>query len=150
MHGSSEIEPDQDVSFDAQAAMLAQFLDALRVDKVDLVGNDSGVGIAQIFAAHHPQRLRTLTLTNGDVHDNWPPNDYSIMETPLPITNHEGKIWVEEGDKPGTSTLLWEVSYDIKKGSEAETEQTNKAIADILRDGLKGIADVAAKNDYAR
>src|SRR5206468_2922881 len=25
------------------------------------------------FAAGHPERLRTLTLTNGDTHDNWPP-----------------------------------------------------------------------------
>ena len=45
-HGSSEIKPTQDVSFDAQAIMLAQFLDALDIDQVDLVGNDSGVGIA--------------------------------------------------------------------------------------------------------
>src|SRR6266849_5760472 len=45
-HGSSEIMPTQDVSFDAQAIMLAQFLDALDIDQVDLVGNDSGVGIA--------------------------------------------------------------------------------------------------------
>lgn len=57
--------------------MLAQFLDALGIDQVDLVGNDSGSGIAQILAAHHPQRLRTLTLTNGDVQDNWPPKDFS-------------------------------------------------------------------------
>ena len=74
-HGSSEIMPTQDVSFDAQAIMLAQFLDALDIDQVDLVGNDSGVGIALIFAANFPESVRSLTLTNGDVHDNWPPKD---------------------------------------------------------------------------
>ena len=31
--------------------MLSEFLDALKIDQVDLVGNDSGGGIAQIFAA---------------------------------------------------------------------------------------------------
>jgi len=71
--GYTEIEPDQDVSFTAQARMLEQFLDALGIDRVDLVANDSGGAVAQIFAAHHPERLRTLTLTNCDVHDNWPP-----------------------------------------------------------------------------
>lgn len=71
--GYSEIAPTQDVSFTAQAAMLAQFLDARGIDTVDLVANDSGGAIAQIFAAHHAHRLRTLTLTNCDVHDNWPP-----------------------------------------------------------------------------
>lgn len=76
-HGATEVDPAQDVSFDAQAQMLVEVLDALGIDKVDLVANDSGSGIVQIFAAHHPQRLRTLTLTNGDVHDNWPPKDFS-------------------------------------------------------------------------
>lgn len=76
-HGSSEIEPTQDVSFDAQAVMLAQFLDALAINQVDLVGNDSGVGVSLIFAANHPERVRSLALTNGDVHDNWPPEGFS-------------------------------------------------------------------------
>jgi pimeloyl-ACP methyl ester carboxylesterase len=71
--GYTEISPTQGVSFTAQARMIAQFLDALGLDRVDLIGNDSGGAIAQIFAAHHPERLRTFTLTNCDVHDGWPP-----------------------------------------------------------------------------
>jgi pimeloyl-ACP methyl ester carboxylesterase len=72
-HGATRIADGQDVSFTAQAEMLAAFCDSLGLDQVDLVANDSGGGIAQIFAAHHPDRLRTLTLTNCDAHDNWPP-----------------------------------------------------------------------------
>ncbi len=71
--GYSEIGAREDLSFTAQARMLVQFLDALDIDRVDLVANDSGGAIAQIFAAHHPERLKTLTLTNCDVHDGWPP-----------------------------------------------------------------------------
>jgi pimeloyl-ACP methyl ester carboxylesterase len=71
--GYSEIAPAQDVSFTAQARMLAEVLDALGIARVDLVANDSGGAIAQIFAAHHPQRLASLVLTNCDVHDGWPP-----------------------------------------------------------------------------
>src|ERR1035438_1211613 len=48
-HGDTEITPDQDVSVTANAEMLKEFLDALNIDQVDLVGNDSGGGIAQIF-----------------------------------------------------------------------------------------------------
>src|SRR4051812_13029886 len=66
-HGETRIQPGQDVSVTANATMLAQFLDAMRIDRVDLVGNDSGGGIAQIFAANHPQRIRSLALTNCDV-----------------------------------------------------------------------------------
>ena len=75
-HGDTVIKPDQDVSVTANAAMLREVLDALKIDQVDLVGNDSGGGIAQIFAALHPDRVRTLTLTNCDTHDNWPPEAF--------------------------------------------------------------------------
>jgi pimeloyl-ACP methyl ester carboxylesterase len=72
-HGNTQISVSQDVSVTANAHMLAQFLDALKIDQVDLVGNDSGGGICQIFAVLHPTRVRSLVLTNCDAHDNWPP-----------------------------------------------------------------------------
>lgn len=72
-HGATQISPEQDVSVTANANMLREFLDALGIDAVDLVGNDSGGGIAQIFAALNPARVRSLTLTDCDAHDNWPP-----------------------------------------------------------------------------
>ena len=75
-HGDTEIAPDQDVSVTANAKMLNEFLDALHIDQVDLVGNDSGGGISQIFAALYPQRVRSLTLTDCDTHDNWPPEAF--------------------------------------------------------------------------
>jgi pimeloyl-ACP methyl ester carboxylesterase len=71
--GHSEIAPAQDVSFTAQARMIAEVIDALGIEDIDLIGNDSGGAIAQIFAAHYPGRLRSLVLTNCDVHDGWPP-----------------------------------------------------------------------------
>src|SRR4030081_2379690 len=75
-HGDTEIDPSQDVSVTANANMLREALAALKIDKVDLVGNDSGGGIAQIFAATQPDRVRSLTLTNCDAHDNWPPEAF--------------------------------------------------------------------------
>src|SRR5580765_1453755 len=75
-HGNTEISASQDVSVTANAHMLAQFLDAMEIDQVDLVGNDSGGGICQIFAALYPKRLRSLALTNCDAHDNWPPDAF--------------------------------------------------------------------------
>lgn len=40
---------------------------------VELVANDTGGAIAQVFAALHPNRVATLTLTNCDTQDNLPP-----------------------------------------------------------------------------
>src|SRR5262249_56997516 len=51
-------------------------------DKVDLVASDSGGATAQMFAAADPQRLRSLVLTNCDVHDGWPPPQV------LPLMEH--------------------------------------------------------------
>src|SRR5262245_3655997 len=70
--GYTDVRPGQSVSFREQAGMLAALLDELGVDAVDLVGNDTGGGIAQIFAASHPTRVRTLTLTNCEVANLWP------------------------------------------------------------------------------
>ena len=75
-HGETEIGQNQEVSVTDNSNMLRELLDALKVDKVDLVGNDSGGGIAQIFAAMNPNRVRSLTLTNCDTHDNWPPEAF--------------------------------------------------------------------------
>lgn len=70
--GYTEIKPDQDLRFDRQAAMVAAFMDRLGLAQVDLVGNDSGASISQVFAATYPTRLRSLTITNCEVHDLWP------------------------------------------------------------------------------
>ncbi|NUO75976.1 MAG: alpha/beta hydrolase [Lysobacter sp.] len=75
-HGCTQANEGQDLSVTANAHMLAQFLDALGIDRVDLVGNDSGGGICQIFAALYPQRIRSLVLSNCDAHDNWPPEAF--------------------------------------------------------------------------
>ena len=72
-HGQTRERADADVSFAGQARTMVELLDALDVSRADVVANDSGGAIAQILAARHPDRVRTLTLTNCDVHDGWPP-----------------------------------------------------------------------------
>src|SRR3979411_824975 len=65
-HGDTEIAPDHDVSVSANAKMLKEVLDALEIDRVDLVGNDSGGALAKVFAALNRERVRTLTPTTCD------------------------------------------------------------------------------------
>jgi pimeloyl-ACP methyl ester carboxylesterase len=72
-HGDSPARMGQDLSFRGQAEALEAFCEALDLTDIDLVANDSGGAIAQIFAVRHRERLRSLTLTNCDVHDNYPP-----------------------------------------------------------------------------
>jgi pimeloyl-ACP methyl ester carboxylesterase len=76
VHGATTTVATQDMAVTANAQMLAGFLDALKVDRVDLVGNDSGGGICQIFAALYLERVHSLTLTDCDAHDDWPPEAF--------------------------------------------------------------------------
>jgi len=75
-HGDSRVDIGEGFSLDAHAELLADLLDALGIDRVDLVGNDTGGAISQTFAVRYPARLRTLTLTNCDVHTNFPPDAF--------------------------------------------------------------------------
>jgi pimeloyl-ACP methyl ester carboxylesterase len=79
LHGRSPVTAEQDLSLAALAAGLDDFCEVLGLTGVDLVANDTGGAIAQIFAARRPQRLATLTLTNCDTVDNLPPEAFKPM-----------------------------------------------------------------------
>ena len=89
--GYTQVAEGQDVSPDAQVAMLAALLDTLGIASVDLTANDSGGAIAQLFAVRHRERVRTLLLTNCDVEANSPP----AAMLPVIALAKEGR-WVDE------------------------------------------------------
>ena len=65
--------PGADRSPPGLARMVADAMDALGLHDVTLVGNDTGGSIAQLVAAHHPDRLARLVLTSCEFRDNCPP-----------------------------------------------------------------------------
>lgn len=71
--GHTQVADGQGVAPADQVRMLADLLDRLGVDDVDLVANDSGGAVAQLFAVAHPQRVRSLLLTNCDAEIDCPP-----------------------------------------------------------------------------
>lgn len=71
--GYTEVAPGQGVAPDAQVEMLGELLDTLGIGAVDLVANDSGGAIAQMFLVRYPRRVRTLLLTNCDTEPDCPP-----------------------------------------------------------------------------
>jgi haloalkane dehalogenase len=71
--GHTQTPQGQPISPATQAEMLAMLLDFLHIDSVDLVANDSGGLVSQVFVAKYPHRVRTLLLTNCDVDQNSPP-----------------------------------------------------------------------------
>jgi pimeloyl-ACP methyl ester carboxylesterase len=79
-HGQSPCPPaGRELTLSLQADMLLAVLDALGIDSADVVGNDSGGSVAQLIVARAPQRVRTLTLTNCEAHDNFPPAAFASV-----------------------------------------------------------------------
>jgi pimeloyl-ACP methyl ester carboxylesterase len=73
LHGHTPAAPSQDFTLPGLARFVADCCDALGLADVDLVANDTGGAVSQVFAANHADRLHTLTLTNCEAHGNVPP-----------------------------------------------------------------------------
>lgn len=76
LHGRTPVRPDQDLSLTGLAKVVEDFCAALDLTGLDLVANDTGGAVAQIVAAHQPQRLATFTLTNCETQGNVPPRAF--------------------------------------------------------------------------
>jgi pimeloyl-ACP methyl ester carboxylesterase len=79
LHGGTPSRADLSVGGLAQA--VTELCDGLGLAQLDLVGNDTGGAVAQVFAARQPGRLRSLTLTNCDCEGNFPPPEFAPVIT---------------------------------------------------------------------
>jgi pimeloyl-ACP methyl ester carboxylesterase len=73
--GSNEIPLNDgaDTSPPALAKLIADFMAALDLRDVTLVGNDTGGALCQLVIANHPERIARLVLTPCDAYENFPP-----------------------------------------------------------------------------
>jgi pimeloyl-ACP methyl ester carboxylesterase len=73
------MNPDADLTPPGIAALIASFLEALDLEDVTIVGNDSGGAMSQVLVTRHPERIGRLVLTNCDTHENFPPGIFKTM-----------------------------------------------------------------------
>jgi pimeloyl-ACP methyl ester carboxylesterase len=73
------MKPEADLSPPGVAATIADFLDALDLEDVTIVGNDSGGAMSQVLVTRHPDRIGRLVLTNCDTYENFPPGIFKAM-----------------------------------------------------------------------
>jgi pimeloyl-ACP methyl ester carboxylesterase len=74
------MHPDADLSPPGLARLVAEFIEALGLEQITLVANDTGGAIAQITAANHPQRIGRLALTNCDAFENFLPPAFRPLQ----------------------------------------------------------------------
>ncbi len=74
-----------DLRVPALANLIADALEALELDGVTLVGNDTGGGLSQVVAVSRPERIGALVLTSCDAFENFPPRFFRIVLAPAAI-----------------------------------------------------------------
>lgn len=102
-HGFSDRRDRFDRSLAAQTEMVCALLDALGIDRADIVGHDTGGGVALIMAVKHPERLRRLILANVVCYDSWPIADMLALGDPQLREKSPAEIveFVRSGLEPG-------------------------------------------------
>ena len=73
-------DPDADLSPRGVAGLIADFLDALDLERVTLVANDTGGAIASCWSPSAPQRVARLVLTPCDAYENFLPPAFRPMQ----------------------------------------------------------------------
>lgn len=74
------MSPEADLSVEGVARLIADFIAALDLQDVILVGNDSGGALAQMVCARFPERIARLVLTTCDAHDVFPPPAFAYLK----------------------------------------------------------------------
>jgi pimeloyl-ACP methyl ester carboxylesterase len=70
---------DADITPHGVARLVGDFLGALDLEDVTLVGNDTGGLISQLVALDHGERVGRLVLTNCDCFEVFPPKEFVPM-----------------------------------------------------------------------
>jgi len=79
--GSHTLPVDQSVRLSPGlvADMVGEFIGALGLQDVTLVGNDTGGGICQLVVDRHPDSVGRLVLTNCDAFEKFPPFPFNVV-----------------------------------------------------------------------
>jgi pimeloyl-ACP methyl ester carboxylesterase len=73
------IHPDADLAPPAAARLVLDFIAALDLQGVTIVGNDSGGAVTQMAVTTDASRIGRLVLTNCDSFENFPPGMFKLM-----------------------------------------------------------------------
>jgi pimeloyl-ACP methyl ester carboxylesterase len=77
------LPPGTDLTPPALGDLIAGAIEALGLEDVTIVGNDTGGGLVQIAVARHPERIGALVLTSCDAFEHFPPPMVKPLLPPL-------------------------------------------------------------------
>lgn len=146
--GSSPIADPADISFAGAIADLDEVRAALGLERVDLLGHSMGAWIAALYAAAHPERVRSLVLAHTG-----PPAMPELMQQfgarmearRRPEDKAEmGRITASQGyagRDPATLEDLYRLRYAPFFRERANTELLQPQFTTITADNVLGFAE---------
>jgi pimeloyl-ACP methyl ester carboxylesterase len=156
--GSQELplSPGADLSPPGLARLIADFLSALELENVTLVGNDTGGALCQLVAVDHPERLARLVLTPCDAYENFLPPAFRPLQV---LARIPGAVFalVQSMRLPAARRLPLAYGWLMKRGDDALTAawlapargdaRIRREIAQILR-GISSDYTLAAAQRF--
>lgn len=100
--GDTDRPLNPEYSLETWVAHAVGVLDALDLEKVDLVGNSFGGALALAMAIRHPARVRRLVLMGA-------------VGVPFPITEGLDRVWGYEPSIPNMRAILDLFAYDTTR-----------------------------------
>ena len=118
-YGNSSMYDGFDRSLRAQERALEGLLEDLGVSTPALVGHDLGGGVCLRYAAHEPDAVEKLVLSNSVAYDSWPIE--TVTDLGLPETARENDVADIQGMLEGLfgQTLAGEASEEFLEGMKA-------------------------------
>jgi len=139
------LEPGADLSPLGLAQIVADFLSALHLENVTLVGNDTGGAVSQLVAIHHPERIGRLVLTPCDAYENFLPPAFRPLQV---LARVPGSVFVIAQSMRIRAARRLPISYGwlMKRADDALTASwlapalSSRAIRNEVASILKGIS----------
>ncbi|WP_254769333.1 alpha/beta fold hydrolase [Salinilacihabitans rarus] len=134
-YGNSAMYDGFDRSIRAQEEMVDGLVDELGLETVSFVGHDLGGGVALRYAAHRPDAVETLVLSNAVCYDSWPIE--TIVTLGLPSTINEMSV---DDARELLEGMFRETRYDDPDGAFVEGMlapwDSDEAIVSLSRNAI--------------
>ena len=145
---TTPMSPDADLSPPGLARIVHGFLEALDLEDVTVVANDTGGAIAQITAANHPERIGRLALTNCDAFENFLPPAFRPLQWSARVPG--GLTALLQGMRLGALRRLpmaygWLIKRDFAGAPTREWVEPYLADRAIRRDTIKVLRGISPR-----
>jgi pimeloyl-ACP methyl ester carboxylesterase len=141
---------EADLSPPGVAMLLGEFIEALSLEDVTLVANDTGGAISQMLIAKRPERIGRLVLTNCDAFEYFPP----LLLKPLPLLSRIPGFMLVMAKTlnlaPSRALLMWTVAKSkIERAIQRSYLESGASDGGVRRDFGQFISGMSPKHTKA-